>query len=499
MHKALRTFKSLKLKVVALSVASCLGLSSIATNAYANSYEDIMIPQLGTAGVRGISVPKEMALGDFFMRSARAYLPVLDDPVLNEYVTTLGNKLLSHADNVSFPFNFFVVKDSTLNASAFLGGKVAIHTGLFKYAQTEDEFASVIAHEISHVTQRHIARFVESMVVANQLSLAGLIGAVVMSIVNPAIGMAAVSTTMGAQLQSRINFTRDNEYEADRIGIALLYKAGMNPYGAVDMFKRLLSQQGNINPVFTLLIDHPLSEIRVAEAQTRASQYPSRKNSTNPDYDMAQARILVRYEGLSTKADYEQLLEVLKQNLDKKSSVYINYALALVSFELEQYQNALAYLDKLPSTLNHSLFVLDLKTDIDLKRGHASAAIDRLLGQYRIMPNNQVVVVNLASAYNETAQFDKAIKLLNNYLNKKPNDVLALSLLEYAQSKTRDKCAAMQTRGEIYALSAAYQQSISLYSQALRECSDMLTRERIKARVSQISVQRAFDESLINK
>ena len=88
----------------------------------------------------------------------------------------------------------------------------------------------------------------------------------------------------------------------------------------------------------------------------------------------------------------------------------------------------------MPSTLNHSLFVLDLKTDIDLKRGHASAAIDRLLGQYRIMPNNQVVVVNLASAYNETAQFDKAIKVLNNYLNKKPNDVLALSLLEYAQS-----------------------------------------------------------------
>lgn len=499
MHKKLSSFKQFKLKAIALSIAGVIGLSTMAGSAHAAMNDEIMIPQIGTAGVRGISVPKEMAIGDFFMRSARAYLPVLDDPVLNEYVTTLGNRLLSHADHVNFPFDFFVVKDTNLNASAFLGGKVVINTGLFKYAKTEDEFASVIAHEISHVTQRHIARFVESTVVANQLSLAGMIGAIAMSIINPALGMAAMSTTMGAQLQSRINFTRDNEYEADRIGIALLYKAGMNPYGAVDMFKSLLAQQGNINPVFTLLIDHPLSEIRVAEAQVRANQYPARKSSTNPDYAMAQARIAVRYEGLSQPRDFEQLKEVLQVNRDKHSMVYVNYALACLCFELKQYNEAMAYLDKLPSTLQKNLFVLDLKTDIDLSRGQSQAAINRLQAQYRIMPNNQVVVVNLAHAYNVTKQFDKTIRLLDNYLIKKPKDLIALSMLETAQTNTKNKCEALQTRGEIYALSAAYQQSIGIYSQALRECSDMLTRERIKARVSQIAVQRSFDESLLKQ
>ena len=103
---------------------------------YANESE-ILIPQIGTAGVMGISVQKEMAIGDFFMRTARSNMNVLDDPVMSEYVTSLGNRLLAHADGVNFPFEFFMVRNNTLNASAFLGGKVAINTGLFNYAKTE--------------------------------------------------------------------------------------------------------------------------------------------------------------------------------------------------------------------------------------------------------------------------------------------------------------------------------------------------------------------------
>lgn len=483
----------LALKALALSIAGVLSLGALSLPASVSA-DEIMIPQIGTAGVRGITIQKEIAIGDFFMRTARSNMNVLDDPVLNEYVTSLGNKLLSHADNVNFPFTFFVVQDNNLNASAFLGGKVAINTGLFKYAYTEDEFASVIAHEISHVTQRHIARFVESMVVANQLSMAGLIGSIVMAIVNPALGMAAMSTTMGAQMQSRINFTRDNEYEADRIGIALLYKAGLNPAGAVNMFKRLLAEQGNINPAFTLLIDHPLSDIRVAEAQSRAWQYPKRQDSKNPEYAMAQARIDVRYSTNTTKEDYQNLVQVLKHNPEGHSNAYVNYALALSYFELEQYEAALESLSKLPN----NLFVLDLKSDIDLKRGHHAQAIERLQSFYKRLPLNQVVVVNLAHAYNDHGQYTKAADLLENYLLQKPNDVLALSILEEAQKKLKNKCEALQTRAEIYALNAAYQQAIGMYSQALRECPEMLTRERIKARVSQIAVQRSFDESLLN-
>ena len=473
-------------QVVLLSTAlGVLPAQSMAADAWGNN--NILIPEMGTAGALGITVQREMAIGDYFLRTARSMLPVVDDPVLNEYVSTLGQRLLSHADNVQFPFDFFVVKNDTLNASAFLGGKVVIHTGLFTYAETEDEFASVLAHEISHVTQRHIARFIEGMTRASQLSTAGVVGAIVMTILNPAVGMAAISTTMGASMQSRINFTRDNEYEADRIGINLLYRAGLNPQGTVDMFRRLAAQQGNVNPAFALLLDHPLSEARMAEAQNRVALLGHRKNSTNPDYEFAKARVEVRYGRHTTKVQYEDLKRSLELNVFKRSSIYQNYALALTCLELDQIEEARAYVKRLPKSLQRNMFVLDLLTDIDLKAKNP---------YYQRNPHNQVIVANLASAYNEAQQYRNSKQLLVQYLRYKPKDVLALNLLSESYVHLRDRCNALQTRGEIFALSAAYAQAMGMYNQALTECTDMLTRERIKARVSEIAVQRSFDENL---
>ena len=155
-----------------------------------------------------------------------------------------------NAQNVNFPFEFFIVNNKTLNASAFLGGKVQVYTGLFHYTDTEDEFASVAANEISHVTQRHIARFIEEQIDNQNLTLAGIIGFIAMSVINPMAGMAALSSTIGGSMQQSINFTRDNEYEADRLGIDLLYESGFNPQGMSDLFKKMTAMQGNVNPYF---------------------------------------------------------------------------------------------------------------------------------------------------------------------------------------------------------------------------------------------------------
>lgn len=487
---------SARSKIAAWALSSVLALTCLMpAHAMAND-DDIMIPNLGTSGSLGLTVQKEEAIGKYFQRAMRSNLAVVDDPVLSEYVNSLGNKLLLHADNVNFPFGFYVVYNRTLNASAFLGGQVIIHTGLFSYARTEDEFASVIAHEISHVTQRHIARFMEKMAIASQLSLAGIIGGVAMSIINPALGMAALTSSMGAGIQSRINFTRDNEYEADRIGIALLYRAGLNPKGMVDMFRKLSAEQGNLNPAFTLLLDHPLSDIRVAEAQNRLLQYQKRNYSSNPNYDFARARVAVRYNNVKSQQEFQNLKQTLLINADKENNNYRNYALALTCLELKQFDEARKYLGQLSANLNSNFFVIDAKTDIDLASKNYSSAISRLDGLYKRLPNNQVIVANLANALIENGNSKRAVTILEKYLRYNEDDVLALSLLEKAYQKTDNKCASLQTRGEIYALSAVYSQSIKMYNEALRTCSDYYTRERIKARVSQIAVQRSFDEQL---
>ncbi len=454
--------------------------------------DEYTLPDIGTAGITALSVQKEMQIGQYFLRQARGSMSIIDDPVLNEYLNSIGNRLLIAAGNVRFPFTFMNVNNPALNASAFLGGVVQVNSGLYHYCETEDQFASVLSHEISHVTLRHIARFIENQTQVTALSTAGIIGAVVMSIINPAVGAAALSTTMGATVQSRINFTRDNEYEADRAGIDLLAKAKFNPFGMPDLFRLLLERQGNINPAFAMLIDHPLSEIRVAQAQSRAEQLGKRKNSANPNFYMAKARVDVRYMGVY---DLEELKRTLTANASKRSDVYINYALALTCFVLKQYDESYAYLNKLKG-LQGNVFVLDLLTDLDLQTGKYQSAVSRLMGPYRKSPDNEALALNLANAYLQSKQARSAVKILNDFTRKHPNNVQAWSLLSKSALELHDRCTGLQARGRMFTLAAAYPQALNAFSQAMNYCSSSYDRDIVRALTAKTGEQRNFDESI---
>ncbi len=452
----------------------------------AKSYD---IPDIASSGVRGLTVQREILVGSYFMRMARGNLNIIDDPVLTEYLTSVGNRLVMNAQNVNFPFEFFIVNNKTLNASAFLGGKVQVYTGLFHYTDTEDEFASVLAHEISHVTQRHIARFIEEQIDNQNLTLAGIIGSIAMSVINPMAGMAALSSTIGGSMQQSINFTRDNEYEADRLGIDLLYESGFNPQGMSDLFKKMTAMQGNVNPVFSMLINHPLSDIRSAEAINRARSYGRRENSKNTDFMLAKARVDVRYMGYDLKA----LDERLKVNPDKINRFYRLYAQALIAYELKNYQKAHEYLNNL--NLNDNIFVIDLKTDIDLASGNKNKAVNNLLSIYKRRPDNEAVVANLANALNENSQSKKAIVVLKEYLKRHSDNFLANSLLTDAYRLSGQKCYALQSGAKVFGLAANYSRALGMYSEALNVCSGN-EREIVRAKMSELSKQRAFDEEL---
>jgi predicted Zn-dependent protease len=453
---------------------------------------DYALPDIGTAGVQGLTVERERQIGEYFLRQARGALPVAGDPVMNEYLTSIGSRLVMAARDVRFPFTFLVVVNPELNAAAFLGGVVQVNTGLFHYAENEDEFASVIAHEISHVTQRHIARFIEDQSQKTTLTTAGLIGAVAMSIINPTVGLAALSTTMGVSAQTRISFTRENEAEADRAGIDLLARAGFNPMAMADMFEILLAKQGNINPMYAMLIDHPLSGVRVSEARSRAAQLGRRRNSVNPNYDFARARADVRYMGVR---DLNAMKRSLLGNPYGRSANYLNYALALICYEQDSTAEALSYLDKLKGQQDN-IFVLDLRTDIDLKNGRAKEAAARLQEPYRRSPDNEALALNLANALKESGQTASAIKILKRFTERHPENVTALSLLSECYSAQRDRCNAMVTTGELNALKAAYPEALGAFDRALSSCTGQYSRDIVRALVSQVSEQRRFDDAI---
>ena len=155
------------------------------------------LPEIGTAGETALSVGKEIRLGKFFSRQARRMLPVTDDPVIDEYLASVGQKLIAASDGVRFPFHFFLEAIDflrQLNAAAFLGGSVKVNSGLFHYAENESELAGVLAHEVSHITRRHLAQFIEASSRSNKLTFAGIAGAIALSMLNPALGAAALTT-----------------------------------------------------------------------------------------------------------------------------------------------------------------------------------------------------------------------------------------------------------------------------------------------------------------
>ncbi len=453
------------------------------------------LPDIGTAGVAALSIDKEVTYGDSFMRFARASLPIIDDPVLDEYVTDLGQRLLSKANDVRFPFSFALVKDDSINAAAFLGGKVKVHTGLFLYADTESELASVLAHEITHVTQRHIARYMEAQAQQSPLAIAGLVGSIALAMINPTAGVAALQTTMGLQIQSAINYTRDNEYEADRIGMQLLYDAGFDPMGMADFFQKLAATYRYASKPPEMLLTHPLPETRIADARTRAANFPPRVLDTTPNFAFAKARIQVRYGPESAEALLTQYDGLLARN-QAQSRDGARYGKVLALMKLQRNEEAAPLLAELAEAYPDSLFILDTQTDLDLAGKRYAASIARLTQRQQSMPDNDVVLFNLANSHMEAGQPQEAAGLLDRYVRNHPDSDLAWHMLTQAYQQTGDATNLYLAQAEYSALRGDFQQAIEMLNRARATSNDKLVLARIDARITQLDEAKRQDESL---
>ncbi len=258
-------------------MATLMLLPSLQTPALAQ----VRLPSLGESASLDLSVGAERRLGEQIMREARRDPVFLDDPVLLEYLQSIWNPLVAAARQVgqidgdtdtAFAWEAFLVRDRSVNAFALPGGFVGAHLGLIAITTTRDQFASVMAHELSHVTQRHIARSIAPQQQASLLAVASLLlGIIAASRANNAdLANAAIMGGQGAAIQSQLNFSRDMEREADRIGYGLLNRAGFAPAGQAQMFDRMdaatrLSDNGG----FPYLRSHPLTIDRISEARNR--------------------------------------------------------------------------------------------------------------------------------------------------------------------------------------------------------------------------------------
>ncbi|MCC7258246.1 MAG: M48 family metalloprotease, partial [Gammaproteobacteria bacterium] len=277
------------------------------------------LPDMGSPSDTVLSRDKELQIGRAIYKSLRDTGRVITDPEAQEYIQDIGQKLAAHATDTGQKFRFFVVDDPAINAFALPGGFIGVHSGLIMATASESELAGVMAHEISHVTQRHISRAIFANQRASILTMAAMLGAILLGAATGSSDaiQGAVVAAQGAAAQQQINFTRSNEYEADRVGIGLLAAAGFDPGAMSSFFETLGRQTGPLaSQSPEVLRTHPVTVNRIAESRERAAQLPRQDVADTTGYSLTRARLR-----LLSSADPAATLARFRSDLDDPARV----------------------------------------------------------------------------------------------------------------------------------------------------------------------------------
>ncbi|MEP7371296.1 MAG: M48 family metalloprotease [Nitrosospira sp.] len=265
------------------------------------------LPDLGDASQVTFSPQQERELGLRIMSDIRADPSYLDDAEVAGYLTNLGNRLLlnSRETRPDQEFEFFAVKDPMINAFALPGGFMGFNTGLILTAQSESELAGVMAHEIAHVTQKHLARMIAGQRYSMLTSLAAVALAVLASRTNPQAAAAVLVGSQARQIQSQLDFTRDHEKEADRIGLNILIGAGLDPRGMSEFFERL-QKAGRFreNGAPSYLRTHPITYERIADIDNRTHSLPYRQVPDSLDFLLVRAKLRASLDNPGDAVEY---------------------------------------------------------------------------------------------------------------------------------------------------------------------------------------------------
>lgn len=373
-----------KVKILPAAIVLALGLMS-AVNAQ-------NLPTLGDTAREDLSPLQERKIGEQIMISVRRDPDYLDDGPIIEYLNKLGNQLLEkHPDargELSYDFQFFAVRDGTLNAFAFPGGFIGFHSGLILTAQTESELASVMGHEIGHVAQRHIARGIGGQRQDAFIPIAALILAALAARASPDAAVGLILGGQGLAIQRQLNFSREAEREADRFGFQILKDADFDTYGMEAFFGRLQTSYRNYNDnIPPYLRSHPLTGERIADIQNRNIGQRYKQRIDPLDFQLVQSRVRVlqdiTFAGLGAAKHF---FEGQAKSTSPETRIAGEYGLAFVALKQLDYTLALKLLDqvkqqvaaapKLKFWLKQTSAFASLEIDIHLANKDEQRAID---------------------------------------------------------------------------------------------------------------------------
>jgi predicted Zn-dependent protease len=435
----------------------------VITSAYAK------LPTLGDPTLGSFSAKDEQQLGLAFYRSLRANLTFIDDLPINYYLTSLGQRLASHSDAAGNQFHFFIIKAPTINAFAGPAAYIGVHTQLILEAENESELAGVLAHEIAHVSQRHLARAFDNSGQSTALTIATLLAAILVGTQDSQAGQAVLMSGIAGSQQSSINFTRSNEYEADRVGIGILADTGINPQGMVDFFDILLNK--NPDGGMEYLRTHPLGVNRVAEAKNRIDKKTKDLPRDSLDFEFTKARLIIL---LSDQPEYYLDDKVVGKGLIGQ------YQKALAAMRSQKPDLAIKILKKLSTQSPHPWLRLALAEAYTTKHDDKKA-LEILDALAKLYPGYLPVTMAQVKALNNNNMPEKSITLLKNQLQTDDYGIIyeALAKAYYANGQI---AAALESTGNQYARQGYIELAIQQYDHALnQENISLSTKQRLKA------------------
>lgn len=392
-------------------------LSGLSITAYSESIE---LPELGSSSA--LTQKEEQRIGAAWLKQYRRQAPTLSVPIINDYVETLIEKLAKHSSLNDMPLSLVVTNNTTLNAFAVPGGIIGIHTGLLNYAKTEQQFASVIAHELAHLSQRHYARGVQKQKGQTLTVMAGLLAGLLLAANSDGEGgLAALSTTQAFAVSQQLRFSRGFEREADRLGMEIMAKSGMNPHATEEMFSEMdrASRFSSRPPEF--LLTHPLTSNRVVDAINYARKYPKQSFPENINYQFIRAQAILLME-----TSKQQAINRFKSELTgfDSSPDGSRYGLALAMIENKQFSEAKELLVQLQKRYTDNAILNIAYSHLLAAQGKTDAAIKYLSPLAKQKTDYYPYAFELSRLHYQKRNYPETIAILNKLSKQREDDPL---------------------------------------------------------------------------
>ncbi len=448
------------------------------------------LPDLGDSAQADLTPQMERRIGEQIMREIRRVPAYVDDPEIRDYVQSTGWRLVAASGEKGQDFEFFVLRDRTVNAFAMPGGFIGVHTGLLLAAQTESEFAGVLGHEVAHVLQRHAARQMEQQSRISKMSLLAMALAVLAGRSNPQVAQAAIVAGQAAPAAVYLNYSREFEREADRLGYQMLEGAGFDPAGMPGFFERLQKATRLYeNNAPTYLRTHPLNTERIADMQNRAANAPYRQRPDSAEFQLVRAKLR------ATDGSPQEAVAFFRTAVAEKrfaSEVAVHYGYALAAARAKDWKTAESEIAAARKLSPPHPMLETLAARIKVDSGDVAGAEKMLAGARIAFPDSLSIRLAYADVLQRLGRNKEAVALLEDLVKGSTRDPRIYQQIARSYAALGQRTAQHRALAESYLLLGSLPAAIEQlqFAQAAAD-TDFYTLSAIDARLRELKAQQA--------